>query len=125
MKTGSNFCVLLALFFFSNYCLAQTPAPRFIQITGTSKLSIGKITGMTRDNHGMMWFSDQINQCLIRYDGEHLTRYTHDAQDSNSLGGGGYPECLFADSSGVIWIGFYGNGLDRFDPVSKKFTHFR
>ena len=125
MKTGSNGSILLVLFFFSNYCLAQSQAPRFIQITGTSKISLGKITGMTRDKHGIMWLSDQINQCIIRYDGENMTRYMHDAQDSNSLGGGGYPECLFADSAGVIWIGFWGNGLDRFDPVSQKFTHFR
>jgi signal transduction histidine kinase/ligand-binding sensor domain-containing protein len=30
-----------------------------------------------------------------------------------------------ADSSGNIWIGFYGMGLDRFNPETETFTHFR
>ena len=42
----------------------------------------------------------------------------------NSLGGY-YPECLYADSSGNIWISFYGTGLDKFDPGTHTFTHYR
>jgi streptogramin lyase len=81
---------------------------------------------MTRDKYGFMWFSDERNRCIIRFDGSHMTRYQYqnDPQKTNSLGGY-YPECLFADSSGNIWIGFRGMGLDKFDPVLDSFTHYR
>jgi len=93
-------------------------------VTGSNGVLLGKINGMTRDKYGYMWFSDQSNRCIIRYDGTKMTKYKNDPSDSNSLGGS-YPECLFADPSGIIWIGFYGQGLDRFDPHTNTFTHYR
>ena len=71
-----------------------------------------------------MWFSDQSNRCIVRFDGSHMTRYQNDPRNPNTLGGF-YPECLFADKEGNIWIGFYGMGLDKFDPATKSFTHYR
>ena len=103
---------------------AQSHPVKFNLFSGASGISIGKITCITRDVHGVMWFSDQSNQCLLSYDGTSMTRYKHDAKNINSMGGT-YPECLYADSSGAIWIGFYGMGLDKFDPESNQFTHYR
>ena len=103
---------------------AQSHPVKFNLFSGASGISIGKITCITRDVHGVMWFSDQSNQCLLSYDGTNMTRYKHDAKNINSMGGT-YPECLYADSSGAIWIGFYGMGLDKFDPESNQFTHYR
>ena len=98
--------------------------PRFNMIMGSNGVSLGKINGMTRDRQGVMWFSDQDNACITRYDGTLMTRFSYDPKSQNALGGA-YPECLFADSSGIIWIGFTGMGLDRFDPVTNRFIHFR
>ncbi len=53
-----------------------------------------------------------------------MTSFPYDPKNSNSLGGR-YPECIFADSTGMIWVGFTGTGLDRFDPRTNIFTHFR
>jgi len=103
---------------------AQTREVKFIPVSGTNGVSLGKINAITQDKYGFVWFSDQSNRCIIRYDGSHMTRYQNDPKNPNSLGGY-YPECLFADSSGNIWIGFYGMGLDKFDPVTKQFTHYR
>ena len=103
---------------------AQTRQIKFNHLVGANGIPLGKINAITRDIHGVMWFSDQTNRCIIRYDGNRMTRYQNDPKNPNSLGGS-YPECLFADSSGIIWIGFYGMGLDRFDPETNNFTHFR
>jgi len=35
-----------------------------------------------------------------------------------------YPETIYADPRGFIWIGFYGMGLDRFDPRTEEFIHY-
>jgi len=115
---------VLAILLFSLQTTAQTRQVKFTPFTGTNGISLGKINAMTRDKFGFLWFSDQSNRCIIRFDGTHMTRYQNDPKNPNSLGGY-YPECLFADSSGNIWIGFYGVGFDKFDPFSNTFTHYR
>ncbi len=79
---------------------------------------------MARDIHGAIWLSDQTYRCIVSYDGKRMTKYQNDPKNPNSLGGY-YPECIFADSAGMIWIGFYGMGLDRLDPETGTFTHYR
>jgi signal transduction histidine kinase/ligand-binding sensor domain-containing protein len=124
MKLFLGHCIVVFLFFFAKDIAAQTHPVKFNLVSGTNGISLGKINGITRDMNGVMWFSDQTNRCITRYDGNHITRYQNDPKNINSLGGT-YPECLFADSSGIIWIGFYGMGVDRFDPETNNFTHFR
>ena len=116
--------LLIFLLFMMDETSAQSIKPRFNLITGSNGVSLGKINGITRDRHGIMWFSDQDNHCITRYDGTIMTRFAHDPKNPNTLGGW-YPECIFADSTGIIWIGFSGMGLDGFDPATNHFTHFR
>ena len=124
MKLFLRQCIFIFLLTLSKENNAQTQNVRFDLFSGTNGVTLGKINGMARDKYGFLWFSDQSNRCIIRFDGNHMVRYQNDPQNPNSLGGY-YPECLAADSSGNIWIGFYGMGLDKFDPVANKFTHYR
>jgi signal transduction histidine kinase/ligand-binding sensor domain-containing protein len=115
---------LFAILLFSVQTTAQQRQVKFTPFVGSNGISLGKINGIARDKFGFLWFSDQSNRCIIRYDGTHMTRYQNDPKNPNSLGGF-YPECLFADSAGNIWIGFYGMGFDKFDPFLNEFTHYR
>jgi ligand-binding sensor domain-containing protein len=110
-----------------NNCIAQTQPVKFNLVKGSNGIAPGRINGITRDLQGVMWFSDQDHQCIIRYNGTMMTRYGYNSKNPNSPNslGGRYPECIFADSSGMIWIGFWGTGLDRLDPKTNRFTHFR
>jgi ligand-binding sensor domain-containing protein len=105
-------------------CLAQTQQVNFILVPGANGISLGRINSIACDRKGVMWFSDQDNRCITRYDGTQMTRYSHDPLNPNSLGGR-YPEFIMADSAGIIWIGFMGMGVDRLDPETDSFTHFR
>ncbi len=96
----------------------------FNSILGNDGIFLGKVNSIAQDPQGYIWFSDQDNGTIIRYDGSRMTSFKFDQKNPNSLGGN-YPEYLFADSTGIIWIGYYGSGLDRFDPESGKFTHYR
>ncbi len=115
---------LLYLLFLTKENSGQTQQISFNLISGTNGVSLGKINAITEDKYGFMWFSDQTNRCVVRYDGSFMTRYQNNPDDPNSLGGY-YPECFYADSSGVVWIGFNGSGVDRFDPATGIFKHFR
>ena len=119
----AHFICILFLFLVVD-STGQIQQLKFTKITQSNGTTIGKINAIAQDNNGFMWFSAQDDRSIIRYDGSHMTRYKNNPKDSNSLGGH-YPECLFADSSGVMWIGFYGQGLDRFDTENNTFTHFR
>jgi len=80
------------------------------------------ITGIVQDKQGYMWFSSKKG--LYRYDGYNFISYKNDPLNLNSLGNNSL-ECLAVDSSGILWIGTVGGGLDRFDPIAETFTHFR
>jgi len=69
-----------------------------------------------------MWFSS-YGIGLTRYDGYHVTIYRNDPRDSGSLASNNVV-CVFADHNGMIWVGTQ-SGLDRMDPATGIFTHFR
>jgi len=124
VKRVSCFCCVALLLIISISSSAQNQQLKFNDVLGTDGLTLGKINSMTRDIHGVMWFSDQDYRGIVRFDGSKMTRFQNDPKNPNSLGGF-YPECVYADSSGLIWIGFYGMGLDKFDPLTGTFTHYR
>src|SRR5678815_1434031 len=80
------------------------------------------ITGIVQDKQGYMWFGSKKG--LYRYDGYNFISYKNDPLTLNSLGNNSL-ESLAVDSSGILWIGSFGSGLDRFDPTAEQFTHFR
>ncbi len=124
MSSSRSSILLCAFVLLTLQSSAQVQQVKIMPFSGTNGISMGKINSMTRDKFGFIWFSDQSNRCIVRYDGTRMTRYQNDPGNPNSLGGY-YPECLFADSAGNIWIGFYGMGLDKFDPLTNTFTHYR
>jgi ligand-binding sensor domain-containing protein len=80
------------------------------------------VTGITQDVNGYMWYATQKG--LYSYDGYHMTSYKSNPLNPNSLMSNNL-ESVLADSNGIIWIGSWGMGLDRLDPVTGIFTHFR
>ena len=84
--------------------------------------SFQHITGITQDKQGYMWLATRIG--LYRYDGYNFVTYKNNPSNLNSLASN-WLECVYADSSGMIWIGTYGAGLDQLDPSTDVFTHFR
>ncbi|MBC7829646.1 MAG: histidine kinase [Chitinophagaceae bacterium] len=106
------------------YHFPETPYIRFNLVEGAGDVSLGKINAITQDPNGYMWFADLTKSCITRYDGYRMISFRHDPADPNSLGGT-YPEAITSDHAGNIWIGFYGMGLDKYDPNTGIFTHFR
>ena len=102
---------------------AQKTPLDFNLVSGTNEISIGKILGVTQDKRGYIWFCDQLNKCLIRYDGYRMKVYRNDPEDSNSIASSGF-ECFAADSSGNIWLAT-NEGVDKLNPLTGIATHYR
>ncbi|NER09705.1 sensor histidine kinase [Muriicola jejuensis] len=102
---------------------AQSEKLHFEQISKVDDISLGKINAIIQDSYGFIWFSDQTNRCILRYDGSQMKRFAFDPEKENALGGF-YPECFAADSDGALWIGYSDKGVDHFDPDTESFTHY-
>src|SRR6188474_895525 len=115
-----SICIALAL-----NVRAQDFSPIvFNEIEGPGGKPIGPIRGITQDTFGYIWIACESEKCIYRYDGKRLIPFRQDINDPNSLGGTAV-SAIFADKKGLIWVGFSGEGLDRFDPVTNTFTHYR
>ena len=82
------------------------------------------------DSQGRLWIGTMgggLNR-LDRQTGR-FVRYVHDSADPNSIASD-YVSTIVEGSDGALWIGTggfatEGSGLDRFDPQTGLFSHFR
>jgi len=76
------------------------------------------------DDHGFLWVAS--NNGVSKFDPrtERCTRYLHDPNNPNTLAGG-YVTSIIQDARGSLWFGTRDRGLDRFDPLAQRFTHYR
>ena len=79
------------------------------------------ITSMAQDSKGYMWFTGVD---LYRYDGYHVVTYKHNPADPKSLSAWRL-ECIYIDKQDILWLGTVGGGMDKFDPSTGVFTHYR
>lgn len=79
------------------------------------------IQAIAQDSFGFMWFGSQFG--LHRWDGYKLKTYLKDPEDSTSLASD-YIESIYVSKDGTVWVGHWGNGLDRFDHETETFRHY-
>jgi len=107
--------IALAALLLSVSSKAQENAIKFNLVEGIGEISLGKITGITQDTNGYMWFSDQDKSCITRYDGYSMRSYRYDMSNPGGLGGS-YPETIYADPRvlyGLVFTGWGWTGLTR------------
>src|SRR5215831_5627958 len=113
MKFGFHLYLFVLLLLVSNENTAQKTQLDFNLLTGANGITLGKINGITQDKWGYIWFADQTQRCLTRYDGYRMKTYRHSPTDPTSIEPGPM-ECIAADSSGNIWFPTE-KGVDKFD----------
>jgi ligand-binding sensor domain-containing protein/signal transduction histidine kinase len=87
-------------------------------------LSSNFIQDLMDNGHGDLWIA--TNTGVNRFDPttERVTRYIHDPGNPNSIGDA-YVTSIAQDSRGYLWFGTDASGLDKFDPATQTFTHYR
>ena len=93
----------------------------FYSLTNEDGLSQGSISCICQDNMGFIWIG--TNDGLNRYDGYNVKIYRNIPDDITSLSSNSI-KSIFVDDNGYIWIGTVGGGLNKYDPVSNKFTRY-
>ncbi|MFB3854444.1 MAG: two-component regulator propeller domain-containing protein [Vicinamibacterales bacterium] len=101
---------------------AQPPTLVFKHLSIEQGLSESIVNEIGQDRHGFMWFVTEDG--LNLFDGYSFEVFKHDAADPTSLSHNEI-KCIFEDREGIIWIGTFYRGLERFDPAAKRFTHFQ
>src|SRR6188474_261987 len=122
MRRRLTFSVLFFIPFFFFHFLSFAQDIQFNLFT-RSKDDIGSlIQGMTQDTQGFLWLATANG--LYKYDGHQYTSYHNEPLNPNSLANDNI-QSVTADKTGYIWIGMGQSGLDRLNPVTGVFTHFR
>ncbi len=116
-KLFSSLPLCLLLLSGNNLCAQDL---RFNQVL---KNSLGEISDMIQDKQGFIW-TTSIDKGVQRYDGVNLKPFVHNPGNPNSIASGPSID-VFADSDNMIWIGMLGAGLEKFNPATNSFTHFR
>jgi two-component system sensor histidine kinase ChiS len=93
---------------------------RFDHISIKEGLSQVSVNCILQDKKGFMWFGTQDG--LNRYNGYDFVIYRHNPDDKTTISDN-FVWSIFEDQDGMIWIGTFGKGLDKFDPASGIFTH--
>ena len=62
-------CMLMVVLLVTLPATAQNNPVKFSLVEGMGEVSLGKITGITQDANGYMWFTDQDKSCITRFDG--------------------------------------------------------
>jgi ligand-binding sensor domain-containing protein/signal transduction histidine kinase len=89
-----------------------------------TSLSSNFIQALMEDDHGDLWIA--TNTGVNRFDPtiERFSRYLNDPNNPNSIGSA-YVTSIARDNRGYLWFGTEASGLDKFDPRTGTFTHYR
>ncbi len=92
---------------------------------GTLKRSY--ISGLIPESNGDMWIGNDEYLSLLKYGSNVFESFNSDIRNfKNSDSNGGRARTILSmckDESGLIWLGM-GNGIKRFNPTTKIFTHY-
>lgn len=123
--------ILIFFFLFSSIKLADAAQGgikfypgvevRFEHLSIDDGLSQNAGLSILQDRKGFLWIGTQDG--LNRYDGVSILQFKNDPTNPYSISHNSVI-ALFEDTTGSIWIGTWGGGLNRYDPVSGKFTRY-
>jgi len=79
------------------------------------------VSGVLQDKHGFIWLATQGG--LARYDGSGFKTWENEPFNDGSISGD-LVQTFYFDANDTLWVGTY-SGLNRFQPETNSFTHFR
>ena len=116
-----KFIYITLILAFSGLINAQKHNINFKHISVEQGLSNGTIYSIAQGKNGFMWFGTPDG--LNKFDGYDFIVYKNDPLNPLSISNNNAGN-IFIDKSGIIWIGTWGGGLNKFDPETGQFTNY-
>ncbi|VAX27251.1 DNA-binding response regulator, AraC family, partial [hydrothermal vent metagenome] len=116
-----NYNIIILVLLLSYSLSAQNSSYKFNHLTVENGLSNNVVNAVIQDSTGFIWFGTEDG--LNRYDGYKFRIFRYDSEDSNSISDNKIL-ALTEDREGNIWAGTKDGVLNRFDPITEKFTHW-
>ncbi len=117
-----NRCFTFILLLLALSSKSQRQNLKFEHLSTANGLSHSNVLAILQDKRGYMWFATRDG--LNKYDGYNFTVYRNNPDDIYSLSGD-YVIGMAMDSSGTLWLGTVGGGLDSFNRQKNRFVSFR
>lgn len=129
MKVLIKYIVLLLFLFLANFQLYAKVLSinsdislKFEKLSVEHGLSQSNVNAILQDSKGFLWFG--TDDGLNKYDGYSFAIYKSDPNDSSTLSSD-FITSLYEDSTGTIWVGTYGGGLNKYDSRLNKFIRYQ
>ncbi|MBC7411468.1 MAG: SpoIIE family protein phosphatase [Bacteroidia bacterium] len=88
------------------------------EYSGKHGLAQNTVNCLLEDREGFIWIGTQDG--VNKFNGYNFEHYTNQPNDSSSLAENKTIRALAQDNSGNIWIGTSGNGVNLYNPYTKK-----
>jgi ligand-binding sensor domain-containing protein/serine phosphatase RsbU (regulator of sigma subunit) len=103
-----------------------------------NSISHNSVRAIVQDPTGVLWFGTfggGLNKLVLKSEvgkgktevfkpgTPFFTHYQHNPENPASLSQNSI-QSIYVDGQGILWIGTFGGGLNRFDPETEKFEHF-
>lgn len=128
MRNRTRICVYLVfiwtLVLQNSVITAQTRTDNLdkYRITPIRVLPTSEINDVHQDKLGFTYFATLAG--LFRYDGVNIKTYLSDPDSKNSLSTNMILD-IVEDNNGCIWLGTYGRGISRLNPITDSLTNFK
>lgn len=97
-------------------------------VAGPGSIAGNYVTALYEDSRGWIWAGSLSGLSVYDKDTDTFTSWLHDPTDPASISsdhiGDSKQQTIVEDADNMIWIGT-GNGLNKFDPISRTFTHYQ
>lgn len=87
------------------------------------RLNTTAVNSFAKDKSGALWIGTQEGLIYKPVQGPGK-KFTHNPNNPNSLSND-IVNSIRLDASGNLWIATYGGGINKLDPATKTFTHYR
>ncbi len=113
--------ILWILVFSPNFIFSQETSLDFKRFTIDNGISNNSINSILQTSDGFLWIATKDG--LNRFDGNSFRIYKHSFIDSTSLPQN-YVMSLFEDHDKNLWVGSWGGGLSKYNPICDNFESF-
>ena len=90
-----------------------------------SSIGSNRITDIEIAGDGNLWLGTEYSLELFDPAKNHFSHFTHIANEPNSLARNGNVMSMLADRQGILWVGTYQGGINKFDKSLSIFDTYR